>query len=394
MNISSERRKRTKVEAGKESSKSLPTPEAYELNTDNRQQNSWLRRLLGSTPIRTILVADAVIISTVLTAFLLWELRGLLLLVIVAAFIAVILDPAVALLEKTKLSRGISTLLIFLLGTLFVVGIIFLIAQPIYQAATHFVQQLPRLVNEAEHGRGKIGRFVVKYHIAHFVDTNAPKLESELHNLGKPALVVGKAVISGAVSFTTIVVMTLFILLEAPNLRKGTLSLFNRTHAARVSEIARKAAKSVSGFMLGNIITSIIAGGVVFLALFTLGVPFAEVLAVWVGLVDLLPLVGGLLAGVPTVFVAFLHSTGAGIITAAVFIAYQTIENHLLSPLVMAKTVRLNPLWVFLSVLVGGDLGNLIGSAFGAVLGAILAIPIAGAIQVIAKELRQRTPDS
>ncbi|MCL4313737.1 MAG: AI-2E family transporter [Actinobacteria bacterium] len=392
MNISREQHEETRAGVQDGEAKPLPTSGARKLNMNDRQKSSWLRRFLGSTPIRTILVADAVIISTVLIAFLLWELRGLILLIVVAAFIAVILDPAVALLERARLSRGIAALLIFLLGALLLLGIVFLIAQPIYQAATHFVQQLPKLVNEAEHGRGRIGRFVVKYHIAHFVDTNAPKLESELHNLGKPALVVGKAVVSGAVSFTTIVVMTLFMLLEAPSLRKGMLSLFDQHYAARVSEVARKAAKSVSGFMLGNVITSIIAGGVVFLALFALGVPFAEVLAVWVGLVDLLPLIGGLLAGVPTVFVAFLHSTSAGIVTAAVFIAYQTVENHLLSPLVMSKTVRLNPLWVFLSVLVGGDLGNLIGSAFGAVLGAILAIPIAGAIQVIAKELRQGPP--
>ena len=75
------------------------------------------------------------------------------------------------------------------------------------------------------------------------------------------------------------------------------------------------------------------------------------VLAIWVGVVDFLPLVGGLLAGVPTVAVALLHSLPAGIVTLAAFLIYQQIENHILNPVVMSRTVRLNPLWVLLAIL-------------------------------------------
>src|SRR5208283_1929672 len=115
--------------------------------------------------------------------------------------------------------------------------------------------------------------------------------------------------------------------------------------------------------------------------------PFAGVLSVRVGIINFLPLVGLLLAVVQTVALAQLHSWPAGIVTLVVFLFYQQIENHILNPIVMSRTVRLNPLWVLLAILVGAELGVLVGSTFGGLIGALLAVPAASAIQVIARDL-------
>ena len=85
--------------------------------------------------------------------------------------------------------------------------------------------------------------------------------------------------------------------------------------------------------------------------------PFALLLGVFVALVDLLPLVGGLLAGVPVVVIAAIHSVPAGITMLVIFLVYQQVENHVLNPVIMSKTVQLNPFWVLLAVLVGAALG-------------------------------------
>jgi predicted PurR-regulated permease PerM len=130
-----------------------------------------------------------------------------------------------------------------------------------------------------------------------------------------------------------------------------------------------------------------IDGVVIFVTLRVTDVPYAGVLAIWVGIVDFLPLVGGLLAGVPTVAVAVLHSLPAGIVTLAVFLIYQQIENHILNPVVMSRTVRLNPLWVLLAILVGVELGGIVGSTLGGLVGALLAVPAASALQVVARDL-------
>jgi predicted PurR-regulated permease PerM len=120
-------------------------------------------------------------------------------------------------------------------------------------------------------------------------------------------------------------------------------------------------------------------------------VPFPFLWGLWVALVDFLPMIGGALAGIPTVLFALGHSLTAGIVTAVVFLVYTQVENHVLNPVVMSKTVRINPLVVLISVLVGASLGSLVGGLFGGFVAALLAIPTAGALQVVVREIWQAT---
>jgi AI-2E family transporter len=113
---------------------------------------------------------------------------------------------------------------------------------------------------------------------------------------------------------------------------------------------------------------------------------------VWVALVDFLPMVGGALAGIPTVLFALAHSLTAGIITAAVFVGYQQLENHVLNPLIMSKTVKVSPLLVLLSVLLGTSLGDWAGGVFGGFVAALISIPCAAAWSVPSPRVCRRPP--
>ena len=159
----------------------------------------------------------------------------------------------------------------------------------------------------------------------------------------------------------------------------------------RYSQIARDVNRSVVGYMLGNFATSLIAGVVVFATLLLLGVPFPFLWALWVALVDFLPMIGGALAGIPVVLFAFTHSVSAGIVTLVIFLIYTQVENHILNPVIMSRTVRINPLLVLVSILVGASLGSWIGGIFGGFVAALLAIPAAGAVQVVVKAGWQST---
>ena len=129
----------------------------------------------------------------------------------------------------------------------------------------------------------------------------------------------------------------------------------------------------------GNLLISVIAGVTTYIFLLVVGVPFRGVLSLWVGFADLIPLVGATLGAIVVVGVAFLHSVPAGIAAVIFYILYQLFENHVLQVAVMSRTVKLNPLSVFIAVLVGVEL-------FG-ILGALLAIPVAGIVQVIARDV-------
>ena len=175
-------------------------------------------------------------------------------------------------------------------------------------------------------------------------------------------------------------------------MRRWLLSQMTEQRAASVTRVAQEVNGSVIGYMLGNFLTSLIAGTVVFVTLMILGTPFPFLWGLWVALVDFLPMIGGALAGIPTVlFVAFTQGVTAGIVILVVFLVYTQTENHILNPVIMSRTVKISPLLVLVAVLVGASLGSLVGGLFGGFVAALLAIPVAGALQVLVREAWQAT---
>lgn len=340
-----------------------------------------------SAVVRTTFRVTLVVFATGAGLLLAWRLRLILLLIAVATFIALLLQPVVAALQHRGLRRTFAVAIVYCV--LVVIGAVFgyIIFHPVVTSATHFAADLPKLVRQAQQGRGPVGRIVARLHLASYVSAHAPALESAVTKLGKPALAVGKTVLSGVAGLVTIAFLSFFLLLEGPKVANGVLAWWSDEHAEFARRVVRRMTSQVSGFMLGDFATSVIAGVVVFVALRTTGVPFASVLAIWAGFVDFLPLVGGLLAGVPAVGVAFLHSVPAGIVTVVVFLVYQQIENHVLYPLIVSRTVQLNSLLVLLAVLLGAEVGSIVGSTFGAICGAIFAVPGAGVLQLTSIEL-------
>ena len=346
---------------------------------------------------RTAFIASGAVVTVGIGLALLWRLRVVVLLILVSLFLGALLHPAVSFVERRGIRRGLATALVFFVSAAVVLTVGYVLVHPVYSSARSFAKELPSLVRQAQQGKGQIGHLVKRLHLESYVKKNVPRLETLITGLGRPALAVGKTVVSGVVALVTVGVLTFFVLLEAPQMIRGVLNWMRPERSVRVHKMLGDVGQAVAGYMLGNFSTSIVAGVVIFVTLRSTGVPYAGVLSIWVGVVDFLPLVGGLLAGVPTVAVAFLHSLPAGIVTLAVFLIYQQIENHILNPIVMSRTVRLNPLWVLLAILVGVELGGIVGSTFGGLVGALLAVPAASAVQVVARDLwaerRSASPD-
>jgi predicted PurR-regulated permease PerM len=341
-----------------------------------------------NVPLATILVTVGVVIAAGIGLELVWVLRRILLYVLVAVFIAVLLSPAVMVLERRGLKRGLATTIVFFLGLLSFAGLAFLFGVPMVNAVSKFAKEVPSLVSQAEHGRGAIGHLISQFNLQHWVQENAPKLSTYAASVSKPALSVGAAALSTLFHILTIAMLAFYVLLELPKIWKVILDLLPSAQAERASRIVTHSSSAVTGYVFGNFVTSVIAGIIVFITLTILGVPFAPLLSLWVALVDLLPLIGGLLAGVPTVLIAFLHGPVDGIVVLVVFIVYQQIENHVLNPLIMSKTVKMSPALVLIAVLVGAVLGGQVHAGFGTFIGALIGIPIGSAIQVLVREVR------
>jgi predicted PurR-regulated permease PerM len=347
----------------------------------------WAAAELRRVPLRTIIVAILAVAFFFLAGKLIYRLRDVVLLLLVAGFLALILNPVVRATEKWVIKRhGLAVTVVALLMVVVFFGLLVAFGYPLVNGITHLADDLPTYVANAEQGKDWYGRLVKHYHVQQWVQQNSSKLVQYGQDLSAPALAVGKGAFSLLIELLTIFILVLLLLLEGPRLRRGVLGLLSEGQAAEVQAIASEVNRSVVGYMLGNFLTSIICGVVVLIDLAVLGVPFPGLWALWVALVDFLPMIGGALAGIPVVLFALTQGLTAGIVTAVVFVVYTQVENHILNPIIMSKTVRISPLLVLVSVLVGASIGSWVGGLFGGFVAALLAIPFAGAFQVITRE--------
>jgi len=358
-----------------------------------RRERLFDRAEAKRVPLRAILTIDLVVICTIALVLIVMKLRDTILLVVVAGFVALVLNPAVVFLQrKVGLRRGYAVAIVTLVGVGVFAGIAFLFGVPLVTALTNLISKLPGYVQKAEQGKGWIGHEFKRLHLQNWIKKNEPKLTTYAQNLSGPALRFGKATFTAVLDVVLIFMLVILLLLEAPKIRVGMMAMLPAQRALRLSRISGEVSRSITGYMIGDFITSIIAGVLIFIVLTILGVPYALLLGLWVALVDFLPMVGGALAGIPTAIIAGVtEGLVAFIVTAVVFLVYQEIENHVLNPIIMSRTVRINPLLVLISVLIGANLGGLLGGFFGGFVAVLLAIPIAGSLQVIVREVWKST---
>ena len=331
-------------------------------------------------PWRTILAVVGAAVGAYVAFQLVIALQRIITWLVVAAFFAVVLTPLVDFLHhRARLPRSVATLIVFLLGAGTLAALLYLLIQPIVSEVTKFVNDFPRLVQDAQAGKGTIGHLVKKYDLVNKAQQYEPKLRAALSQNGSKALSIVRAVGNGLVAVLTILVLTFLLLLEGQKGLDSSMALMAPERQARLRRIGRDSSRAITGYMAGNILISVIASAVTYIGLWIFGVPFRGVAALWVGFADLIPLIGATLGAVPTVGLAFLHSVTAGVGMIIIYVVYQQFENHVLQVGIMARTVRLSPLAVLVSLLAGVQLFGL--------LGALLAIPFAGIIQVVSKDL-------
>lgn len=354
---------------------------------ETRRARIVLRAKLNDVPLLTIITAVLVVVVVYMTGKLLYRLRDILLLMVLGGFIALLLNPMVDGLERWKIKRRGYAVAIVALGTLVVFSALaFAFGDPLVNSLTHLSHTLPSYVNRAQHGKGWLGKLLRRYHVENWIHKNSSKLVSLAKSLSKPALALGRGAITALFALVTLFAFVMILLLEATKMREAIIEMLAPEHAERTRRISAAISKAALGYMLANLVISAVAAVAVFVTLEILGVPFALLFALWVLLVDFLPTIGGALAGFPTVLFAAIHSVSAGVVMLIVFLLVMLIQNHVLYPVIMSKTVKLNPLVVFVAILVGAEVGSWVSGLFGGLVGVLLAVPIAATVQVIVKE--------
>ena len=336
----------------------------------------------ADVPWRTIVATVGIVLVTYLAVLLLLAAVRIVTWVAIAGFMAIVLAPLVSRLDRRLGGRRTVATGTVVVGTLLVLaGVIALFILPVKTQLVNIITDLPGTVHEAANGKGPVGNIVHKLHVESYVKDNEANLAKAAKKLSDSAFEAAQTALSAAFAFVTITLLTFFFLSQSAALGRATLSVIPYRRRASAQRIAADAAGAVSGYVIGNLIISLIAGAAAFVCLVALGVPSPVVLALWVAVADLIPLVGATLGAAVCVIAAYLHNPTAGIVSIIFFVVYQQIENGVLYPWIMARKVNVNPLGILLSVLLAVEV-------FG-ILGALLAVPVSGALQVVVSAVRQ-----
>ena len=331
-------------------------------------------------PAKAIAVTIGMVLATAAVLLLGWEVRRVLTWIVVAALLAVVLGPVVDLAEhRLHLRRALATLLVFLLFLVALAGIVTVFVRPLATEGPQFIDRLPGYVEDARAGRGPVGGLVQRYNLDQYLERNQGRLQESTNRITEPALGVLRSIFSTVVALVTIFVLTFLMVLQGPKLLQGWIAALPEDRQERVRRVAADCAKAVTGYMTGNLVISVIAGTLTYIVLWIMGVPYKGVVALFVGFADLIPLVGATLGAIVAIAVAALHSLPAALVVLVFFVVYQQAENHLLQPVIMSRTVQLSALTVTIAILLGVELLGF--------LGALLAIPVAGILHVIGRDL-------
>jgi predicted PurR-regulated permease PerM len=334
---------------------------------------------------KAILSAIAVIVLSVIVLWVVWLARSVLVWALIAVFLAMALNPAVDwVMGRGVRRRGVAVAIVYVATLVLIAGISATFVPTVVNEVNDLIAAIPTYVDDLTNGRGKLGFLQREYQI---VDKLREAIETSgaagVLGLSTTALSVTKSIITAIIAVITIAFLTLFMLLEGPAWTERMFSLFPERSQPRWRRIGHEIYRTVGGYVTGNLAISVVAGVTSTVVLLILGVDYAVALGLLVAILDLIPLAGATIAAVVVSTIGFLDSLTAGIVLVCFFLVYQQLENHVLQPLVYGRTVRLSPLVVLVSVLVGAELAGVIG--------ALGAIPIAGSIQVfVADYLDQR----
>ncbi|GAA4060039.1 AI-2E family transporter [Nonomuraea soli] len=301
---------------------------------------------------------------------------SVIILIVVAMFLAIGLNPAVEALQRRGLARRWAISIVFasviVLFALFGLAIV----PPVSRELTAFIQALPGYLTElqqnptvqqldAEYG-------IIQQAISFVASQLGPTLAGGILN-------AGVEVLGGVFNGLTLLVLMLYFLGSLHSTKQYLLKLVPASRRYRTESITDQILSGIGGYVAGNILISVIAGVVSWIFLHFAGVKYALALALVVAVLDLIPLVGATIGAAVVTLVALLQSLPLGLACLVFFVVYQQVENYLIYPRVMTRSVNVTPAVTVIAALIGGALLGIVG--------ALLAIPVAAAIALIIREL-------
>jgi predicted PurR-regulated permease PerM len=293
-----------------------------------------------------------------------------------ALFIAIGLEPAVGWLVRHRLPRSASVTLVGVGALGVILGFLAAVIPPLVAQGSTFISRAPAYLQALQDRHSVIGKLDERLHLQQALDHTI--------NGGTPGIVngllgAGAIVFNALVSTVAVIVLTVYFLASFPQLRSTLYRLVPKSRRQRAVLIGDRIFAQVGAYVLGNVIVSLIAGFLTFVWLLVFGVPYPLLLAIMVALLDLVPVVGSTIGGAIVCLVALTVSVPIALATAGFFVVYRLQEDYLLFPKIIGRVVDVPSVVTVVAVLLGGVIYGIIG--------ALVAIPVAAAILLIVQEV-------
>ncbi|MGW0515962.1 AI-2E family transporter [Crossiella sp. NPDC003009] len=317
------------------------------------------------------LAAAAGVAVTYGLVLVLADLRGVLIVIGLALFLAIGIEPLVSWLVNRRFPRWLAVTAVFLAGFGVVGGFLAVAIPVLVEQGVQFAERAPAYLRQAVAEHSWLARLNERVELRQV-------LEQVLS--GSAGLVqAGLAVFSTLTDLVILLVLTVYFTVELPRVRAGLYRFVPHSRRPRTILISDQICVKVGGYVLGNLLVSLVCGVLTLIWLLVFNVPYALLLALTVALLDLIPVVGSIAGGVLISLVALTVSVPVGLATVGFVIAYRLVEDYLLIPKIIGRTVRVPALVTVVAVVLGGALLGVVG--------ALVAIPVAAALLLITQEV-------
>lgn len=333
----------------------------------------------------TVDISTGIIFRTVLILLGIWFLyviRDVVAILFISVIVAAAIGPMVDWMNKKRIPRSLAVLIIYIILFSIIGTVIYFLIPPIVEQAKDFSQNFPVYVEKIT------GVFMglEKYIQEHNVSFNEQGFFQDIgRQLTQSSLAIFSTTIgffSGFISIVVIMSLAFYLSVKKDGMKGFVVAITPSKYHDYAVSVADKINAKIGRWMQGQLFLMIIIFALDFLALYFLDVPYALILAILGGFLEIVPYLGPIIAAVPAVILGFLVSPLTGILVLAAYIIIQQAENHILTPQIMKKALGLNPVVVILALLIGAKIGG--------VLGAILSVPITTALSVFVDDLVEK----
>jgi predicted PurR-regulated permease PerM len=338
---------------------------------------------------KTIEISSSTILRTIFILVLLWFIYligDILVLVFLALIIVSAIDPIVDWCQRKKIPRSLAVLVIYILAIAIVSIAISFLVSPITSEIRGLGENFPNLVEKLSGYFRGVNDYATSHNFQQQISNFSASVTNGFSQVGTNIFSGTISFIGGIFSFLVVLSVAFYMSVEEKGVKKFFASIAPAEHGEYVAGLIDRIQFKMGRWLLGQLALMLIIFAIDYVGLLFIGAPYALVLAILAGLLEIIPYIGPIVSAIVAASISFLHGPITGLLVLALFALAQQLEGYVIAPLVMKKAVGLNPVVVILALLIGAKLGG--------VMGVIIAVPVATVLGEVVKDLLKKPETS